>query len=71
MTRLATPILVACALGIVAPGSAVAQGFAVNEHGTCVIGRAGTGVAAPCSDGSTINFNPAGIAEMDGITLAI
>ena len=51
--------------GIVAgPRAAVAQGYGVYEHGTCAMGRAGTGVASPCADGSTIFFNPAGLALM-------
>lgn len=44
-----------------APGHAAAQGFSVNEHSTCVMGRAGTGVAQPCLDGSAIVYNPAGL----------
>lgn len=43
--------------------AARAQGYGVYEQGTCVMGRAGTGVASPCSDGSSIYFNPAGIAS--------
>ncbi len=43
------------------PVVAPAQGFAVSEHGTCTMGRAGAGVAAPCDDGSAIFFNPAGL----------
>jgi long-chain fatty acid transport protein len=41
--------------------TAAAQGFQVNEHGTCVMARGGTGVAKPCADGSAMFFNPAGI----------
>lgn len=44
------------------PSMLTAQGFGVYEQGTCVMARAGTGVAAPCADGSSIYFNPAGIA---------
>ena len=40
---------------------ASAQGFSVYEHDACSMGRAGAGVAAPCSGGSAIFFNPAGI----------
>ncbi len=40
---------------------ALAQGFSVYEHDACAMGRAGAGVAAPCSGGSAIFFNPAGI----------
>lgn len=48
------------------PRTSEAQGFGVYEHGTCVMGRGGTGVAAPCNDGSTIFFNPGGLAFADG-----
>ena len=41
--------------------SARAQGFSVYEHDTCTMGRAGVGVASPCSGGSAVFFNPAGI----------
>ena len=51
-------------------GSAAAQGFSVNEHGTCSMARGGTGVALACADGSTINFNPSGIAGMTGMTFS-
>jgi long-chain fatty acid transport protein len=42
----------------------VAQGFSVNEHSTCAMGRAGTATAMPCPDGSAIVFNPAGLASL-------
>src|SRR5690348_5023934 len=50
-------ILAAAAL----PHAAMAQGYGVYEQGACVMGRAGTGVASACADGSSIFFNPAGI----------
>jgi long-chain fatty acid transport protein len=43
-----------------------AQGFGIYEQGTCAMGRAGTGVAAPCPDGSAMFFNPAGLAGLAG-----
>src|SRR5437879_8584969 len=43
-----------------------AQGFGIYEQGTCAMGRAGTGVAAPCPDGSALFFNPAGLAGLKG-----
>src|SRR4029077_18397525 len=43
-----------------------AQGFGIYEQGTCAMGRAGAGVAAPCSDGSALFFNPAGLAGVSG-----
>jgi long-chain fatty acid transport protein len=46
------------------PAPATAQGFSVNEHGTCAMGRAGTGVASPCNDGSSMFMNPAGLTQL-------
>jgi long-chain fatty acid transport protein len=61
MRRIA--VLSAAVLGaVVLPATrADAQGYGVYEHGACVMGRAGTGVAAPCSGGSSIFYNPAAI----------
>ena len=61
-------ILVRTAVGLAAaaclfPSTTTAQGFGVYEQGACVMGRAGTGVAKPCADGSSIFFNPANIAD--------
>ncbi len=67
------PSLTILALGAAviagAPSVATAQGFGIFEHGSCGMGRAGAGSAAPCQDGSAIFFNPAGIAGMQGVTL--
>ena len=65
-------LLLACALltaFLIAGTSPVrAQGFGVYEQGTCAMGRAGTGVAAPCGDGSSIFYNPAGLAGQPGFS---
>ena len=53
------------ALGLSASGAG-AQGFSVYEHDICTMGRAGVGVASPCSGGSAIFFNPAGIVTGSG-----
>jgi long-chain fatty acid transport protein len=50
---------------IAAPRALAAQGFSVNEHSTCAMGRAGTGAAMPCPDGSAMAFNPAGLASLE------
>jgi long-chain fatty acid transport protein len=50
---------------------AFAQGYGVNEQGACVMGRGGASVASPCPDGSTVFFNPAGIAFTPGQLLGI
>jgi long-chain fatty acid transport protein len=47
---------------LAAAGTARAQGYGVYEQGACMMGRAGAGVAAPCSDGSGAFFNPAGLS---------
>ena len=49
-------------------GLAKGQGFSVYEQSICAMGRASTGVAAPCADGSAVFFNPAGIAQLKYIT---
>lgn len=38
-----------------------AQGFSVYEHDACTMARGAAGVAAPCSGGSAVFFNPAAI----------
>jgi long-chain fatty acid transport protein len=48
------------------PRMVEAQGFSVNEHGSCTMGRGGTGVASPCQDGSAIVYNPAGLIVAKG-----
>ena len=55
---------------LVATGPAATQGFGVYEHGSCMMGRAGAGIAAPCDDGSGIFFNPAGLTGRRGFTLS-
>jgi long-chain fatty acid transport protein len=42
------------------------QGFGIFEQGACSMGRAGTGVALPCGDGTAMFFNPAGLAGLTG-----
>jgi len=52
----------AALLGV--PVSLRAQGYSVNEHGTCAMARGGTATAAPCADGSAMFYNPAGLAAL-------
>lgn len=51
-------------------GPAAAQGFSINEHGSCSMGRGGAAVAEPCDDGSAMLFNPAGLTAVDGVTVS-
>lgn len=56
--------------GLVAVGSAQAQGFGVYEQGTCVMGRAGATAAQGCDDGSSIYFNPAHLGGTSDFTVS-
>ena len=47
---------------LAASGTAWAQGYGVYEQSACMTGRGGAGVAAPCSDGSAVYFNPAALS---------
>lgn len=47
--------------GAALPAALSAQGYGIYEHSACMMGRASTGIATPCADGSAINYNPAGI----------
>jgi long-chain fatty acid transport protein len=49
-----------------AAGDATAQGGSVFLQSACASGRAGTGVASPCADGSSVLYNPAGLALRPG-----
>ena len=52
------------------PATLTAQGFAVNELGSCPMGRASVSGAVPCADGSAIWFNPAGLTAITGTTFS-
>jgi long-chain fatty acid transport protein len=59
------------ALGFAETRQAWAQGYGVYEQGACAIGRGGASVALPCPDGSSVFFNPAGIAFVPGTTVSL
>jgi long-chain fatty acid transport protein len=63
MRRIAWYVLLA-SFGV--PAWLGAQGFAVNELGTCAMGRAGVAAAGPCNDGSGVWANPAALAGLAG-----
>jgi long-chain fatty acid transport protein len=68
VTRFALRVRVLCVVWLctlafsVVASPAHAQGFGLFEQGACQMGRAGAGVASPCNDGSSMFFNPAGLA---------
>lgn len=57
-------VLAAIALGT---GPLAAQGSNVMQHGACATARVSAGVASPCTDGSAILFNPAGLARQGSV----
>jgi long-chain fatty acid transport protein len=63
--RLALRPVLALAV-LLAPGAARAQGFGVNEIGSCAVARSYAVVGAPCADASTIYWNPAFAATLRG-----
>ena len=59
-------VVAACLVVALVPRSAAAQGFGVYEQGACAMARAGAGVAEPCTDGSAVFLNPAGLTGRRG-----
>ena len=57
------------ALGLaVLPPAANAQGFGLNEIGSCAIARGFAVTSAPCADGSSIYWNPGAMPARQGLT---
>ena len=55
----------ACAL----PAAARAQGFGLNEIGSCAMGRGFAVTGATCDDASVIYWNPAAATELPGVSV--
>src|SRR5262245_19801167 len=51
---------------VCAPGALRAQGFSVNEVGTCAVARAFAVTGAPCQDASVIFWNPGAATTLKG-----
>jgi long-chain fatty acid transport protein len=66
-TRWLTAVAVVC----VPAASASAQGFGLNEVGTCAVSRGFAVTGTPCDDASTIYWNPAAAAELTGKSLSL
>jgi long-subunit fatty acid transport protein len=52
------------------PAAVLASGFEVPDNGTQALGR-GTAFTAVANDGTAIEYNPAGLAQMSGLTLTL
>jgi long-chain fatty acid transport protein len=53
------------------PSILPAQGFGLNEVGTCAVARGFAVTGSPCNDASTIFWNPAAAAELSGRSISI
>jgi long-chain fatty acid transport protein len=58
----------ALALAGVTPASTWAQGFGLNEIGTCAEARGFANTGAPCHDASSIYWNPAATTSLPGFS---
>lgn len=47
-----------------APAAVRAQGFGLNEIGTCAVARAGANTSAPCGDASSLYWNPGAVSTL-------
>lgn len=54
-----------------APVAARAQGFGLNEIGSCAIARGFAVTSAPCNDASVIFWNPGAATLLDGLSLYV
>lgn len=70
-----SPSVIACAALLLATAlpypPAGAQGFGLNELGTCAVSRGFAATGTPCEDASTIFWNPAAAAELPGKSISI
>jgi long-chain fatty acid transport protein len=56
------------AIGLMLPAPALAQGFGINEIGTCAASRAFAVTGSPCEDASSVFWNP-GMVSRSGWSL--
>lgn len=66
LLRRATRSLLWSTAAVLLPAVAGAQGFALNEIGSCAISRGFAVTAGGCMDASLLFWNPAGAARLDG-----
>lgn len=66
LLRRATRSLLWSTAAVLLPAIAGGQGFALNEIGSCAIGRGFAVTGGGCIDASLLFWNPAGLARLDG-----
>lgn len=60
--------LVVALAALAAPGAASAQGFGLNEIGTCALSRGFAATSRPCDDASAVYWNPAALTRLSQTT---
>ena len=53
------------------PSVTHAQGFGLNEIGSCAVGRGFAVTGSPCRDASTIYWNPAAATSIEGLSVLV
>lgn len=71
LLRRATRSLLLSTAVLLLPALAGAQGFGLNEIGSCAIGRGFAVTAGGCSDASLIFWNPAATTRLDGWSVLV
>jgi long-chain fatty acid transport protein len=71
MLRRATRSLLWSSAAVLVPAFAGAQGFALNEIGSCAIARGFAVTGGACKDASTLFWNPAGAAQLPGTSALV
>jgi long-chain fatty acid transport protein len=68
VARRSWSLALAAVAGVI-PSAAQAQGFGLNEIGSCAVGRGFSVTARPCADASTLFWNPAAAVRLEGLNL--
>lgn len=71
MKRNGVALYVATLAAAALPSAALAQGFGLNEIGSCAIGRGFAVTGSPCRDASAIYWNPAAATSLDGLSVLV
>ncbi len=69
-SQLARAVRLASLAAFVAPASALAGGFSLNEQCACAMGAANAGMAANAENATTVLFNPAGMSQLSGTNIS-
>lgn len=69
-SQLACAVRLASLAAFLAPASALAGGFSLNEQCACAMGAANAGTAANAENATTVLFNPAGMSQLSGTNIS-